>query len=132
MSPATTTVARVESDEAAEYSSTSRSGSVKYSETSSATTLSTCTSMSAIMPTAPGARFGTVTPKLCSADSPPGSTAVTVTVALPTARPVTVTMLCATVTATRVVSDADAEYSSASPSGSAKYPATSTTTTLST
>ena len=47
-----------------------------------------------------GARFGTVTEKLCSPSRPPGSLAVTVTDALPGATAVTVTVLPATDTAT--------------------------------
>ena len=50
-------------------------------------------SRSAIVPTAPGARFGTATPNRCSADNPSGSREVTVTVALPFATPVTITVL---------------------------------------
>ena len=84
------------------------------------------------MPTAPGARFGTVTAKLCSAARPPESRAVTVTAVFPTAVPVTVTVLSDTATVARVVSDEIAEYSSSSPSGSAKYAAASITRVLST
>ena len=130
--PDTETPTRAVSDDVAAYSSASRSGSTKYPDPSNATTLSTCTSRSAITPTASGARFRTVTRKLRSADSPSGSRAVTVTMALPTATPVAVTRLPETVTVTGVVSDAAAEYSSSSPSGSAKLDAASTTTTPST
>ena len=55
-------------------------------------------SRSSILPTASGVRFGTVTAKLCWAERPPASVAVTVTVALPAATPVTVATLPATAT----------------------------------
>ena len=126
------TTTRVMSDEAARYSSESRSGSMKYGTTSTVRTLSTSSSRSSIMLTASGARFGTVTAKLCSAARPPGSRTVTVTIVLPTAIPVTVTALSDTATVARVVSDEVAEYSRSSPSGSVKYVAASITRVLST
>ena len=45
-----------------------------------------------IVPTAIGARLGTVTTKLCSAESPSVSVAVTVTVTVPFATALAVTM----------------------------------------
>ena len=130
--PDKATATRVASDEAAEYWSESRSGSAKYGATSSTAALSTSSSLSPIVPTATGARFGTVTPKLCPASRPSGSRAATVTVALPTAVPVTVTVLPERASVARVASDEAAEYSRSSPSGSAKYAARSNTSTLST
>ena len=97
--PDTATAARVESDEAARYSSESRSGSMKYGTTSTVRTLSTSSSRSSIMLTASGARFGTVTAKLCVAVRPSGSRAVTVIEVWPAATPVTVSMLPDTVAA---------------------------------
>ena len=92
MLPATATVTRVESDEAAEYSNASPSGSAKYAAASIARMLSTYTSPAPIVSATAGARFGTVTAKFCVAARPSGSRAVTVTAAAPLARPVTVSM----------------------------------------
>ena len=114
------TTTRVMSDEVAEYSNSSPSGSVKRFATSTTTTLSTFTSRSAILPTRLGARFGTVTAKLRSAHSPCGSCAVTVTVVLPTATAATVSVLPDTATVAVAALAETAAYSSSSPSGSAK------------
>ena len=133
VSPATTANTRPVSAETAEYSSESRSGSAKNGATASAVTLSTSSTRSSIESTAAGARFGTVTANPCATSNPPGSRAVTVTVVLPTAIPVTVTVLAADIaTVARVVSDETAAYASSWPSGSAKYAAASSTSRLST
>ena len=50
------------------------------------------TSSPAIVSDTTGARFGTSTGRRCSADSPPGSVAVTVTVACPCAVADTITL----------------------------------------
>ena len=130
--PDTSAVARVGSDEVAAWSSASPSGSEKWSSISTSNDLPASTARSLIVPTATGAWFGTVTEKLCATSSPPGSRAVTVTVVLPTAIPVTVTILPDTAAVARVVSDETAVYVSVSPSGSAKYTAASNTSKLST
>ena len=79
----------------------------------STTTVSpTNSSRSVIVPTASGGRFGTSTSKRCSARSPPGSVARTVTVVRPAATPVTVIVLPETVTAARSGFVEAAEYSS--------------------
>ena len=82
------------------------------------------------MPTASGARFGvcTVTATLCAAVRPPGSLAVTVTVAVPSATPTIVRMLPDIETDTTPAADVAAENPSASPSGSRKYDTTSSVT----
>ena len=130
--PDSTTATPFVSDELAAYASESRSGSAKYGATSSANMLSTSSSRSPIVPIASGARFGTVTAKLCPASRPPGSRTVTVTVVVPTPVPVTPSMPSDTATVARVVSDEVAVYSRSSPSGSAKYAAASTTRVSST
>ena len=86
----------------------------------------TSTVCSGTEPTAAGARFGTVTTKLCAAVMPPGSTAVTVTVATPFARAATVTMDPATDADATPVSETDTSYTTDWPSGSSKCGATST------
>ena len=103
--PDTVTVTRVVSDETAARSRSSPSGSAKYAATSSSATLSTLISRSPISPTASGARFGTVTAKLCWADRPPPSMAVTVTAAAPAATPAMVRTLPDTVTDAVVTSE---------------------------
>ena len=92
----------------------------------------TASSRSGTVSVTSGARLGTVAAKLCCAARSPGSVAVTVTVAVPTATPVTTTTLPAAETVTRVVSDDAAWYSRSSPSGSAKYAETSISAKLST
>lgn len=74
-----------------------------------------------MLPLASGARLGTVTSKLWSADAPCGSVAVAVTVAVPALAAVIVTVLPDHVTLATVDADDEAEYVSASPSGSLKY-----------
>ena len=59
-----------------------------------------------IVPSANGARLGTVTWKLCAAVRPPGSVAVTVTAIVPFATATTVTISPVTDTTTPPVSDA--------------------------
>ena len=73
---------------------------MKASETSTVTSAPTSTLWSGIAPAGAGARFAdvTVTPKVCGALRPPGSVAVTVTLAVPGATPVTVTVLPETLT----------------------------------
>ena len=71
---------------------------MKYREASTVSLSPGGTVIEGMAPFGSGARFGTVTGKLCSASRPPGSRAVTVTDALPGATPPTVT----------VVSDRDA------------------------
>ena len=88
--PDTATLTRVVSDDAAPNSRSSPSGSEKCPATSTSDTPPTATSRSPISPTASGARFGTVTAKLCWAERPPPSVAVTVTSAAPDATPATV------------------------------------------
>ena len=123
--PETETVAMAGLDEVAAYASASPSGSSKRAATSTSAVLSTATSMSSTWPTAVGVRFGTVTWKLRSAESSPGSLAVTVTVTAPLATAVTVTTLPAISTPATLASDDVAEYASACPSGSVKYEETS-------
>ena len=77
---------------------------------------------------ATGARFGTVAWKACWADSPPGSLAVTVMVAVPPETPVIVRLAPDTATVATSGSDDSAAYVSASPSGSLKCPARSSVT----
>lgn len=62
---------------------------MKYSATAISTVVSSLISGSSISPTASGARFGTVAVNVCFAQRPPGSVAVTVTVAVPALTPVT-------------------------------------------
>ena len=71
---------------------------MKYEEASTVSLPPGGTVSEGMVPFGSGARFGTVTEKLCSASRPPGSLAVTFTDALPGATPATVT----------VVSDMDA------------------------
>ncbi|MDE2782426.1 MAG: hypothetical protein OXK77_05685 [Gemmatimonadota bacterium] len=61
----------------------------------------------------------------CRADDPPGSRAVTVTFAVPSATPDRVTVLFTKVEVTTPASDVSTAYVSMSPSGSLKYPDTS-------
>ena len=68
------------------------------------------------------------TARSCVADRPPGSVAVTVTVALPAATPTTTTVASDAVTVTTAMSELAAVYVSASPSGSLKFSATCTVT----
>ena len=63
-----------------------------------------------------GGRFGTVTAKRCSADSPSSSVAVTVTSVSPFASPVTTTTLPETVADTTALSVTAGTYVSESPS----------------
>ena len=120
MAPTMLTFALDVLDEVASYVSSSPSGSVKYGETSRDTELFSSTTMSPISPTASGAWLGTVTSKVCVAVNSSGSRAVTVTIALPPATPLTATTLPDTDTATRDAFDDVAPYCSVSPSGSVK------------
>ena len=120
MLPDTETDARAVSAEVAAYSRASPSGSAKWSARSTTTVSPTCTLWSPIRPVTTGGRFGTATSNACSAVNPPGSAAVTVTVAAPEATPVTVSTLPDISTVARVASDDAAEYSSESLSGSVK------------
>ena len=84
---------------------------MKAAETSTIASAPTATFWSGIVSAASGARFAavTVTMKVCVALRPPGSVAVTVTVALPGATPVTLTTPPETLTvATPVALDAAA------------------------
>ena len=72
-----------------------------------------------MVPTARGGLFGTVTEKLWVAVSPPGSVAVTVTVAVPRATPSTFTRLPLTATVATLASEVSAVY--VSRSRSSKY-----------
>ena len=74
-----------------------------------------------MLPLVCGPRLGTVTSNLCVAVSPPGSRAVTVTVAVPPLTPVTVSVPEETDTLATPEGDDDAENVSGSPSGSVKY-----------
>ncbi len=89
--PDTENLAIAESDEAAAYVSASPSGSAKCREAFNSAVASASTSRSSMVPTASGARLGTVATKVCVAESPSGSEAVTVTVVVPLATAVTVT-----------------------------------------
>ena len=82
-SPRIATVATSALEDDAAKLSSSPSGSLKWSWRVSWTVFPTWTSVSGIESETSGARFGTVTVKLCSAGRPPGSVAVTVTVAVP-------------------------------------------------
>ena len=66
---------------------------MKYRETSTVTLSPSGTAIGGVVPFGTGARFGTVTEKLCPASRPPGSLAVTVTDALPGATPATLTVV---------------------------------------
>ena len=66
----------------------------------------------------------TVTVNTCSANRPPGSVALTVTSALPSASPSYVTVLPLTLTSTKSSLDDLVEYFSASSSGSSNFDAT--------
>ena len=105
---------------------------MKWAATSTVIEVPAATTRGAIVPTARGARLGTVTSKCWTASSPPGSRAVTATVARPAPTPVTVSVPPSIATATRVVSEEVAAYCSSCPSGSANRLTRSTTTTLST
>ena len=99
--------------------STSPSGSLKNGATSMAAESPTSTVCADIVPSTTGARLGTVTEKLCVADSPPGSVAMIATVVLPLATATTVTTASATRVSATAVSDV-APYASPWPSGSRK------------
>ena len=96
------------SDETAPNSRSSPSGSENCPATSTSDTPPTATSRSPISPTASGARFGTVTAKLCRAERPPPSVAVTVTAAAPDATPATVRTLPDTATDATAMSELEA------------------------
>ena len=81
---------------------------------------------SSMVPTASGPRLGTLASNACRADRPPGSVAVTATVAVPRETPRTVTPPPPTAAATMPGSADVAVKFSGSPSGSLKYPATFT------
>ena len=85
--PDTETAATAGFDDVAAYSSASPSGSLKYDAAFTVAVSPAAMVRAGIVPTACGARLGrcTVTVMLCEADRPPGSRAVTVTVALPAA-----------------------------------------------
>ena len=85
--------------------SASPSGSEKCPEASTPAASPTSTSTSGTGSPATGARFGTVTSKLDSADRPSGSVAVTVSVALPCDTASTLTVLPDTETRATPVSD---------------------------
>ena len=61
-----------------------------------------------MVPVGSGARLGTVTSKLCSAEAPPGSVAVTVTVAMPALTAVTAIRAPETATVATSWSDEEA------------------------
>ena len=106
----------------------SLSGSLKYEATPKPTPEPTDNSWPGIVPTATGARLGdvsgTVTVKLCSAVKPPGSRAVTVTVAVPAPTADNVRLSPEAEARATPASELAAEYPSVSPSGSLKYDAT--------
>ena len=77
------TVPTAVSDVSAAKASNSPSGSVKYCDRSRASSSPGKMFHSGIVSDTTGARFGTVTGKLCSAERPPGSVAVTTTAASP-------------------------------------------------
>ena len=110
-------------DVAAAYPSASPSGSLKYEATSSVAVRPGLRLWAGIESDGAGARLGvsTVTAMRCVALRPPGSVAVTVTVAVPSATPVSVSVLPDTPTDTMPAFDVAAAYLSASPSGSLKY-----------
>ena len=112
---------------AAPYVSTSPSGSLKYGATSSVSVRPRLKFRAGIEPEGAGARLGvsTATPTRCVALRPPGSVAVTVTVAVPSATPLSVSALPDTLADTTAAFDVVAAYPSASPSGSLKYEARS-------
>ena len=93
------------SDDAAASASGSPSGSLKWAATPIVTESPTSSRRSSIAPTAAGPRFGTETSNICRADRPPGSVAVTVTVAVPRDIARTVTTLPATAAATTPASE---------------------------
>ena len=91
LSEETDTLATPDADVDAENVSACPSGSVKYCPRLTVAVLPACTVCAGMLPLGCGARFGTMTAKLCWAWSPPGSRAVTVTAVLPGETPATVT-----------------------------------------
>ena len=73
-----------------------------------------------------GGLLGTITEKVCSADRPWGSLAVTVTVALPRATPITLALLPSPEALATPELEVSTVYCRVSPSGSLKYPERST------
>ena len=128
-SPSTLAVATPVSEDCAAKERGSPSGSVKCADRPSNNSLSTASSMSGSASRTRGARFGTLTRKLCSAVSPSVSVAVTVTRASPLPTPLSATWSPATLAATREASDDSTAKVSSSPSGSVKWEAGSTRTT---
>ena len=120
------------SEDVAAYSSASPSGSLKYRATSSRLVRPGLMFWAGIEPACAGARLGTstVTSTLCVALRPSGSVALTVTVAVPSATPVSVSVLPDIDTDTAWAFDVVAAYRSTSPSGSLKYEATSSVAVL--
>ena len=82
---------------------------MKYCPRLTVAVLPACTVCAGMLPLGCGARLGTVTRKLCVAVSPPGSRAVTVTVAVPALTPVTVSVPEETDTLATLDADVDAE-----------------------
>ena len=66
---------------------------MKYEDASTISVRPTATVTGGIAPFGCGARFGTVTEKSCLPSKPPGSEALTVTVAIPGATALTVTVV---------------------------------------
>ena len=114
-------VATPSSEEVAAYERSSPSGSLKCPERSTSTVSRTWTSASGIGSETSGGRFGTVTVKLCSIERPPGSVAVTVTVAVPWPTPATVREAPDAEAVATPSSEEVAAYERSSPSGSLKY-----------
>ena len=100
VSAETVTVATAESDEVAAKVSGSPSGSWKWADASTVAVSPVNSVCAGIVSATAGARFGTVTSKLCWAASRCGSRAVTVIVTTPLAAAVTVTELPDTETPT--------------------------------
>ena len=123
--PETVAVATPGSVVSATYSSASSSGSLKCRDrlTGAVSFLwRACAGMGSLTT---GARFGTVTWKLCRAARPSVSMAMTVTSVSPCPSALTVRMPPETATATTPPWEASAPYVSGSPSGSLKYGASS-------
>ena len=109
--PFTETVATAVAEDFTVYVSASPSGSLKCEDTRTDTVLPLSTDRAGIALSTLGARFVggggsvTVTLNCCSASSPPGSRAVTVIVASPTAMPLNATRLPVTETVVTPVFD---------------------------
>ena len=124
--PVADAVATNASDDLASNVSGSSSGSANAPDTATDRTPPARNVTAGKRPTGTGARFGTVASNVCVACNPPGSSAVTVTVAVPPETGVTDTSEPDTDTVATAVADDVASYVSRSSSGSRNALDTST------